>query len=52
VEDVQIGFSKNDWNSMSKAYIDVENNFREKYREAIEKRIQWLEQSDDRLDTM
>ena len=52
VEDVQIGFSKNDWNLMSKAYIDVENNFREKYREAIEKRIQWLEQSDDRLDTL
>ena len=45
-EDIQIGFSKNDW----KAYIDVENNFREKYREAIEKRLQWLEQSDDRLD--
>ena len=48
MEDVQIGFSNNDW----KAYIDVENDFRLKYREAIEKRIQWLEQSDDHLDTM
>ena len=52
VEEVQIGFSKRDWDMMSKAYIDVENDFRAKYRESIEKRIQWLEQSDDRLDDM
>lgn len=52
MEDVQIGFSKNDWNTMSKAYIDVENDFRAKYRDVIDRRIQWLEQSDDRLDDM
>jgi hypothetical protein len=37
---------------MCKAFIDVENNFREKYRQSIERRIQWLEQADDRLDNI
>lgn len=52
VEEVQIRFSKKDLDMMYRAYIDVENDFRTKYRESIEKRIQWLEQSDDRLDDM
>jgi hypothetical protein len=49
-EDVYTGFSKRNIVSMCKAYVAIENDFREKYRDAIEKRIQWLEQSDDRLD--
>ena len=52
IDDVEGGFSKKQLNSMCKAFIDVENDFREKYRQSIEKRIQWLEQADDRLDNI
>lgn len=38
--------------SMCRSYIQIENDFRRKYRDAIEKRIEWLEQADDRLDDM
>jgi hypothetical protein len=37
---------------MCRSYIQIENDFRRKYRDAIEKRIEWLEQADDRLDDM
>jgi hypothetical protein len=30
--------------------MDIENTFREQYRDALEKRIIWLETLDDRLD--
>jgi hypothetical protein len=36
--------------SMCKAFVDTENDFRSRYRAAIEKKLEWLEQSDDRLD--
>jgi hypothetical protein len=52
VDEVELGFSKKDLDLMCKAYVDVENDFRAKYRDAIEKKIQWLEQSDDRLDEL
>lgn len=45
-------FSKKDLDSMCKAYVGVENDFRARYRASIEQRINWLEQSDDHLDTL
>lgn len=36
--------------SLCKSYITIENNFRQKYRDAIEKKLEWLEQADDHLD--
>jgi hypothetical protein len=38
------------FNATCKVYMDIENTFREQYRNAIEKRIVWLENADDRLD--
>lgn len=49
-EDVVIEFPEKDMLSMCRAYVDMENDFRRRYRESIEKRLEWLEQSDDRLD--
>jgi hypothetical protein len=49
-EDVEIEFPEKDLQSMCRAFVDTENDFRLKYRTAIEKRLEWLEQSDDRLD--
>ena len=51
-EEVDVGFSEADWNQMSKTYVEIENDFRAKYLEAVKKRLEWLEESDDRLDTM
>jgi hypothetical protein len=51
-EDVEIEFPESNLQSMCRAFVDVENDFRFKYRTAIEKRLEWLEQSDDRLDEM
>ena len=49
-EDVEIEFPEKDLQSMCRAFVDTENEFRHRYRTAIEKRLEWLEQSDDRLD--
>ena len=49
-EDVDIEFPDKNLQSMCRAFVDTENDFRLKYRTAIEKRLEWLEQSDDRLD--
>ena len=51
-EEVEIEFSEKDLKSMCRAFVDTENDFRYKYRTAIEKRLEWLEQSDERLDEM
>jgi hypothetical protein len=50
-EEVDVGFTEADWNQMCKTYVETENNFRKKYCEAIGKRLEWLEESDYRLDT-
>ena len=51
-EEVEIEFPEKDLQSMCRAFVDVENDFRFKYRSAIEKKLEWLEQSDDNLDDM
>ena len=50
-EEVDTGFTEADWNKMCKTYVQIENNFRNKYCEAVMKRLEWLEEADDRLDT-
>ena len=49
-EEVEIEFSEKVLKSMCRAFVDTENEFRLGYRTAIEKRLEWLEQSDERLD--
>ena len=49
-EEVEIEFGESDFRSMCEAYMDIENDFRKKYCESITKKIEWLEQSDYRLD--
>ena len=49
-EGVEIEFSEKDLQTMCRAFVDTENEFRLRYRTAVEKRLEWLEQSDDRLD--
>jgi hypothetical protein len=51
-EEVDTGFSDADWIQMSKTYVAIENDFRKKYCESITKKLEWLEESDDRLDIM
>ena len=51
-EEVEIEFPEKDLQSMCRSFVDVENDFRFKYRSAIEKKLEWLEQSDDNLDDM
>ena|SRR6056300_595318 len=51
-DEVDIGFTDEDWSQMSKTYTEIENDFRVKYTEAVKKRLEWLEESDDRLDEM
>lgn len=51
-DDIDLPLTKVDFLRMCKSYTDIENDFRLKYRTAIEKRLEWLEQSDDRLDEM
>ena len=36
--------------SMAKTYMLVENSFREQYREAIERKLEKLEEAEDKLD--
>ena len=50
-EEVDMGFTQADWNQMCKTYVEIENNFRNKYCEAVMKRLEWLGEADDRLDT-
>ena len=50
VEDID--FPVKEMSSMCKAYMNIENDFRDKYRVAIEKKIEWLKESDERLDTI
>jgi hypothetical protein len=38
--------------SMAKTYMQIENTFREKYRNAIERRLEKLEEADDKLDEL
>lgn len=52
IEEVDVGFSDADWNQMCKTYVEIENDFRLKYTEAVIKRLEWLKESDDRLDTI
>jgi len=33
-------------------YIHIENSFRSKYKEIIEKRLEWLEEAEEKLDEM
>jgi hypothetical protein len=51
LEDDDMGFSESDWNQLYKRYVEIENNFRKRYCESITKKLEWLEESDDRLDT-
>lgn len=51
LEEVDMGLSDTDWNHLYKRYVEIENNFRNKYCEAVMKRLEWLEEADDRLDT-
>lgn len=52
IENIDSTVRKKQMESLCKSYIQIENNFREKYRDTIEKKIEWLEQGDDRLDGM
>jgi len=52
IEEVDVEFSDADWNQMCKTYIELQNNFRNKYCEAIASKLEWLEDSDYRLDNM
>jgi hypothetical protein len=51
-EELNIGFSELDWKKMSTRYVEIENDFRKKYCESIAKKLEWLEESDYRLDGM
>tara|TARA_R110001606_G_scaffold289641_1_gene437597 strand:- start:2996 stop:3511 length:516 start_codon:yes stop_codon:yes gene_type:complete len=51
-EEVDVGFSDADWCQMSKTYVAIENDFRKKYCESIAKKLEWLEESDYRLDSI
>jgi len=52
LEEVDIGFSEADWNHLYKRYVEIENDFRKKYCESIMKKLEWLEESDERLDSV
>ena len=51
-EEVEIELPEKDLQSMCRAFVNIENDFRSKYRSAIEKKLEWLEQSDDSLGDM
>ena len=48
----ELGMDPVDFRKMCKTYVALENDFRATYRETIEKRILWLEDSEERLDTL
>jgi hypothetical protein len=37
---------------MCRSFVDAENQFRERYCESVKKRLEWLEEADDRLSEM
>jgi len=49
-DDIDLPLTKVELLRMCRSYMDIENDFRFKYRTSIEKRLEWLEESDDRLD--
>ena len=46
----RLNLDKGNVMSMAKTYMLVENSFREQYREAIEKKLEKLEEAEDKLD--
>ena len=38
--------------SMAKTYMQIENSFRDQYRNAIERKLDKLEEADDKLDEL
>jgi hypothetical protein len=48
----EIGIDPLEFRKLCKIYVSIENDFRAKYRETVERRIRWLEDADDRLDTV
>ena len=48
----EIGITPPEFRKLCKIYVSIENDFRTKYRETVERRIRWLEEAEDRLDTV
>lgn len=48
----EIGINPVEFRKLCKTYVTLENDFRAAYRETVEKKIRWLEDSDDRLDSL
>lgn len=46
----RLHITKQDVMNMAKNYMCIENTFREKYREAIERKLEKLEEAEDKLD--
>jgi hypothetical protein len=46
----RLHLTKHDVLNMAKNYMYIENTFREKYREAIERKLEKLEEAEDKLD--
>ena len=46
----RLNLDKGNVMSMAKTYMLVENSFREQYREAIERKLEKLEEAEDKLD--
>jgi hypothetical protein len=44
-----LGLTNEDVVSMTKSYMDIENSFRDKYRRIIERRLDSLEEAEDKL---
>tara|TARA_B110000503_G_scaffold88780_1_gene134579 strand:+ start:904 stop:1428 length:525 start_codon:yes stop_codon:yes gene_type:complete len=45
----ELGLKNEDIMNMAKDYIQIENNFREQYRQSIERRLDILEDAEDKL---
>jgi hypothetical protein len=45
-------FPKRTLQTMCRSFVDAENQFRERYCESVKKRLEWLEEADDRLSEM
>ena len=48
----EIGITPPEFRKLCKIYVSIENDFRAKYRETVERRIRWLEEAEDRLDAV
>ena len=46
------GITPPEFRKLCKIYVSIENDFRTKYMETVERRIRWLEDAEDRLDTV